>query len=363
MTTTLGILTFSNPMKSSYMTNIALHSLRYHVQVCTFSPANISLGKNEVFGYLFCRETLSWKKGRFPLPSFIYDRLYYPSPSQNKTYIEKMTWLKKHRHITFLGLGLPNKWEVFQKLQLKNELQPFFLPTKKYTLLHFTKMLSIYKEVILKPINGSQGFGIIKVKQSSIYDDLHGVEVTKDGEHREKFSSLLLFDDWIKAKKATFLIQPFLTLLTNNQQPFDLRVLLQKGEDGEWLERFRAIRHGGVGKITANLATGGAIIPYKEWKKELSLEQENELKSIVSRLVSNLSMELDKKFHPLFEIGIDIAIDCNLNPWILDINSKPGHKMIEMTANEQIKQQTYEAPARYCVFLKSKRVARNGVKN
>ncbi|MDX5476550.1 MAG: YheC/YheD family protein [Bacillaceae bacterium] len=349
MTTTLGILTFSNPIKSSYMTNIALHSLRYDVQACTFSPANISLGKNEVFGYLFCRVTLSWKKGRFPLPSFIYDRLYYPSPSQNKTYIEKMTWLKKHRHITFLGLGLPNKWEVFQKLQLKNELQPFFLPTKKYTLLHFTKMLSTYKEVLLKPINGSQGVGIIKVNQS-----LDCVEVSRDGEHRVTFNSLLLFHDWIMAKETPFILQPFLTLLTNNQQPFDLRILLQKGEDGEWLERFRAIRHGGVGNITANLATGGAILQYEDWIKQFSYEERNKFETIVSLLVSNLSKELDKKFHPLFEIGVDIAIDCNLNPWILDINSKPGHKMIEMTANKQIKQQTYEAPARYCVFLKSR---------
>ena len=358
MTTTLGILSFSNPMKSSYMTNIALHSLRYHVQVCTFSPANIFLGKNEVFGFLFCKDTRSWIKGRFPLPSFIYDRLYYSSPSQSRSYVEKIQWLKKHRSITFLGCGLPNKWEVFQKLQLEKDVQPFFLPTKKYTLSHFKKMTLTYKEVILKPVNGSQGLGIIKVNQS-----LECVEVTKDGEHCVKFTSLLPFNDWIKTKKASFILQPFLSLLTVNQEPFDIRILLQKGSNGEWLDRYRAIRHGEVGKITANLATGGAIRQYEDWIKQFSQADRNELEATITRLVRDLSKELDKKFHPLFEIGVDIAIDCNLNPWILDINSKPGHKMIEMTANEQIKQQTYEAPARYCVFFKSKRVARNGVKN
>ena len=358
MTTTLGILTFSNPMKSSYMTNIAVHSLRYHVQVCAFSPANIFLGKSEVFGFLFCKNTRSWKKAHFPLPPFIYDRLYYPSPSQSKSYVEKIQWLKKHRAITFLGFGLPNKLEVFQKLQLKKELQPFFLPTNKYTLSSFKKMISTCKEVLLKPINGSQGIGIIKVNRS-----LECVEVTKDGEHHATFTSLILFHDWIMAKETTFILQPFLKLHTANQEPYDLRVLLQKGKNGEWVDRFRAIRHGGVGKITANLATGGAILQYKEWLEQFSNEEQHELEATITRLVRNLSKEIDKKFHPLFEIGVDIAIDCNLNPWILDINSKPGHKMIEMTANEQIKQQTYASPARYCVFLKSKRVARNGVKN
>ncbi|WP_096155269.1 MULTISPECIES: YheC/YheD family endospore coat-associated protein [Bacillus] len=355
MTITLGILTFSNPTKSSYMTNIAIHSIKYDVQVYSFSPAKIFLGKNEVFGYLFCRETRSWKKSQFPLPSFIYDRLYYPSSLQSKSYIEKITWLKNNRNITFLGCGLPNKWDVIQQLHSDEELQPYFLPTRSYTISTFKKMVSMYKEVILKPINGSQGFGIIKAKQSS-HDGLDCMEVTRDGERHFTFHTLQKFNKWIQSKETNFIIQPFLSLLTAKKEPFDLRILLQKGSDGEWLERFKAIRHGRVGKITANLATGGEIVTYKEWIKKFSTIEQIALEETISYLVETLVNTLDKKFHPLFEIGLDLAIDCNLKPWILDINSKPGHKMIEITASEQIKQQTYEAPARYSVFLKNKSV-------
>nr|WP_233896682.1 YheC/YheD family protein [Heyndrickxia coagulans] len=59
---------------------------------------------------------------------------------------------------------------------------------------------------------------------------------------------------------------------------------------------------------------------------------------------------LEETFQPLFELGIDLLIAGDQSIWILDINSKPGRKMVSLLHPEKTGQMA-EAPLAYCRHL------------
>ena len=114
-------------------------------------------------------------------------------------------------------------------------------------------------------------------------------------------------------------------------QPFDIRILLQKKMDGEWSELGRGVRRGNTGGILSNLSAGGSVLPYTDWSSSLPTNTREYIDQELAYILTHLPPLLENAFLPLFELGIDIGIAKNGSIWILDINSKPGRKVLLQT--------------------------------
>ncbi|RLQ97315.1 YheC/YheD family endospore coat-associated protein [Falsibacillus albus] len=347
----LGIITLTPDQPSSYFNELAGLSPDSGVSVYLFSPLHIQPGSENVSGYRFHQGTNQWIHDSFSIPSFLYDRCLYGETKESKDAKAIVSWLKAREDITFLGYGLPNKWSLYEKLIPASDISPYLPITRKVSSPEQIVDAAIkYKEVIIKPINGAHGFAVYLIE----YDQhILTIKTTKNGKLVSRtvsdpkdaipfFEKLLL--------KHIFILQPRLNNLNESGHPFDLRVFLQKDENGKWMERARGIRTGQKDGILTNLSAGADIISFEEWKNSVSNYNIPFIDNEINEVLDKLPHILEKQFYPLFELGIDLIIAKDHSIWIIDMNSKPGRKLVAMT-NPQELETLYKAPLSYCKFL------------
>ncbi|WP_442599047.1 YheC/YheD family endospore coat-associated protein [Neobacillus sp. D3-1R] len=343
---TFGILT-TKDTEIHYFTEIAKRASHVGMTCCRFFPIDIDPISQEVTGQMFNSENNKWEHSVFPIPKILYDRCFYSRDSLSQKCIPIVSWLKSREDIYFLGYGLPNKLELYHVLN-QSSLSPYLPPSKPIKLpTDVIKELQTVEKIVLKPIAGSQGNGIFLIEAGP--QKLISVKTFNRRKHiYREFTQSTIFLSWMDTllSKMDYFMQPYLELTNKLGEPFDVRALLQKQENGEWTERGRGIRVGHKDGILSNISAGGYIREYEPWIKQLfstSFEYiDNELNDILFKLPSIL----ENTFMPLFELGIDIGIAKNGGIWILDINSKPGRKVIQETSpgkNDEL----YYAPLLY----------------
>lgn len=346
-----GFLTLYKHQEEEYITEIAKHAKDFGIEVYRFTPTSIKPTTELIDGYFFNDENQTWEKRTFPVPQFLYDRCFYQMDDISKKSFPIVNWLKNNPNTIFIGHGLPNKWHIYEQLSSDSILKHYIPKTIKATTAHDILMaLKKDKKILLKPDNGTQGKGIIAVltiKEKFILKNHKNQEIiSKQISSKDEF--ILFMNKLIQAQN--YLLQPLLPLIDENNCAFDLRILLQKDMTGKWIEQGRGIRKNRHGHFISNVYGGGEIIPFNKWNQSRSKLQQAILHDELSTILTRLPYVLETKFSPLFEIGIDIGIDQDDKVWILDVNSKPGRKVILQT-NPNKQTVLYQAPLRYCLHL------------
>lgn len=343
---TLGFMTLSSESENGYLTEIAKRAALQEMECVRFIPSQLHPTTHLVKGKKFDASSECWTESEFPLPTLIYDRCFYGNDEHSKQCMPIVSWLKSREDIQFLGYGLPNKLELHQVLQ-SSLLAPYLPESKPVTeantvLTELTK----HKKLILKPINGSQGYGIYYVKKNQ---KTYHVKTEK----QKKIISRIFPNEeklvtWLESllHQLPYLVQPYLELTNNELQPFDIRLLLQKDQKGTWVERGKGIRTGLTGGILSNLSSGGFVTDFDTWSQTLPPSTKAYIISELDYIQTHLTGLLETEFLPLFELGVDIGIAKNGSLWILDVNSKPGRKVI-LSTTPDLQETLYLAPILY----------------
>ncbi|MBA9025290.1 YheC/YheD family endospore coat-associated protein [Peribacillus huizhouensis] len=345
----LGIMLSELSKEQRYSTEIAKRASKNNLKVFRFKSSSIDIANKTLQGESYNPQANLWEPEKFPIPTFIYDRSFHGLIRDDQIARKKITWLKEQAQ--FLGHGLPSKWQVYSELKDLPLLQAYLPQTSQATDAEtIWNHLHKNEQILLKPLFGSRGIGIYLLSK---VEDGTLVTMTKQEKRYERnFKSKQQLLRWIESllKKFQFLIQPYLPLFNLENEPFDLRILLQKDANNQWVEQGRGIRQGNKGCITSNLATGGKIITYEKFINQIDNPHKKYIELTIGHLLRTLPEELESRFQPLFELGIDLGIDQKNRVWILDINSKPGRKIIE-TLQPEKKDVLYEAPIAYCKYL------------
>lgn len=329
----LGILVLNLEQEAEYFNQLGVYAKKFDFHLYLFTPDSYSLVTNTILGKKFISE-YNWLDDTFNLPEYIYDRCFYPSTIFKNYYAPMVQALKESNQTIFIGHGLPGKLFVYQELVKNPTLQNFLPETEKLSgLAQLHHFIERFKTVIIKPIEGSQGKGIYRIKEF------------------EKVPSGII-------KQGTHLIQPYLSLEVDNQ-PFDIRILLQKNQHREWIEQGRGVRVGKPEALLSNLHAGGHVVDYTSWINKHFVDKKQQINQNIEEIIKALPAVLDEKFPPLFEIGLDIGLDQNGHVWILEVNSKPGHQVLEFFNNHKM----YEAPFLYCTYLSNIKEGKNNGKN
>jgi hypothetical protein len=262
-----------------------------------------------------------------------------------------MHWLKRRPDLVFLGYGFPGKWDVYEKMIEHPLLSPYVPQTAR--LQSADDILRIIRRgqaVICKPEHGAGGRGIYviqKAERKLHIRDASGqtTALIEQKSKLEQWTATLLQHD-------SYLIQPFLPLQTKANEPFDVRFLFQKDGTGKWIERCRAVRVGRPGTFIANVHAGANVFDFSEWLRSFPASKHVLIIDGIETIMRALPSYVDEQFGPLFELGIDIGITKEGAVWIIDVNSKPGRKIVA-TIHPDKKDDVYEAPLQYCLFLAS----------
>ncbi|MEI2367036.1 MULTISPECIES: YheC/YheD family endospore coat-associated protein [Niallia] len=343
-----GIMSLSLDHENHYIHQIAKYGRDFGFTIYHFVPSTYHPFTHTVKGKQYIPDSDSWIEAEFPVPSILYDRCFYHDDSHSIQCKNIIQWLKKQPTITFLGNGLPNKWKLYQIL-CESELSAYIPET---FLLQSAKQINFQhlNPVIIKPINGSQGNGLYFIRKQN-----NEILVRTDKKEKtiEKiFSDRVTFNKWLDQllNRNAYIMQAHLPLANKEDQPFDIRAFLQKNPNEEWNIIEKGVRIGEKGRIISNLSAGASIFPFEDWFQTAHFPLKGFLKQEMEEILTLLPSILENSFSALFEIGVDIGISPNGSLWILDVNSKPGRKVI-MTAYPHLCEKLYKAPILYAAKL------------
>jgi hypothetical protein len=203
---------------------------------------------------------------------------------------------------------------LFQNKNIKSFIPEAYLANRKTIGLLFVNNKSIY----LKPNNGTGGFGIYKITK------LNQGYFLQSGLQSRSFKTLEQLMGHLSNtfSKKRYLAQKGINLLKYQNRSFDIRVMVQKNNHNQWETTGIVGRLAKPKKIVTNYHNGGTPLPL-EGLLNPHLRNKKEYIKGISELGVNVSKYMSKYFSKYRAFGVDVAIDSQHKPWILEVNTRP----------------------------------------
>jgi len=337
MITTLkiGILTLKNNKKNYFaeqdlFRDMIIYAANKHVEIYCLTPDSL-INKKEFTGYLI--QDNKWIEVKVPYPDIIIDRARYNPSTPYTLYQAKL----KELPVKWTNHVIGNKWQIYNLLA-NSSVSSYLPPTQIYTnIATFKNFLTLYQTIYFKPIFGTGGKNILKIVEEKDSWIVKGVTEKRQKVEKQfwQISELSQFlDSW--ANSEPFIMQKGLDLTDKKGQITDYRILIQK-VNNQWLATAYGARISQVNSIVSNLHAGGKIEGlYTNLQKKFGEKNKNIAKEIFQVSIK-IGRILEEKYGRLIELGLDFGVDASRKIWLIEVNSKPGHKLFTKIDNEMYK--------------------------
>ncbi|MBJ6362278.1 YheC/YheD family protein [Paenibacillus sp. GCM10012307] len=218
-----------------------------------------------------------------------------------------------------IGRQLASKWAKTSALLSHPRIAPHIPPTRMYTKENLRSMLSSYGMVVIKPVRGAGGHGVIKVSRTQ-----GGYSYTYYS-HRKSFSSFEALTSSLASTKKNrkYLIQRGIHLATISGRPIDYRVKNVKTGEG-WAIRSMVGRLARQGLFVTNLCRGGTRLTAAQGiRGSLSAGLVKRKKREMRELTRISTQVLESRYPGIGQLGFDYGLDKNGKIWIFEVNTRP----------------------------------------
>ncbi|MEK5060439.1 YheC/YheD family protein [Paenibacillus shunpengii] len=355
---TLGVLVNERkgtpPFADEYFCRrLCQEGVNFGMNVVVLTPRSSEPDGNYL-GYQYIKG--NWTLLPVEQPDLIYDRCLSPVPGIFRRRLNKASKSASHK-VRYLSRGLPGKWHVYNSLRLNALLKDHLPDTAVYTNVEQLKqwLIRYPQGVFLKPQAGTHGKRTVLVRRQPENGKLI-IQGRNSSNHmfNKRFTNHELGLSQLHRilSTRTFIIQPFLSLMNQEEKPFDLRVLVQKNGRGKWSLSGQAIREGGHGSLTSNLHGGGTALDCRSFlETEYGKDQAEFIINKAAELSAVIPVVLEGRFGRLSELGIDYGIDRDGKLWIIEVNSKPGRSSFLLAGDMESTSLAYNRPLEYARYL------------
>ncbi|MCJ8009855.1 YheC/YheD family protein [Lederbergia wuyishanensis] len=233
-----------------------------------------------------------------------------------------------------------SKWNQKNTLSRVDALLPIIPKTDLLTKVTFYDYIKRYKQVILKPTDGQEGKGIVKI---TVLDDVTFEVHT--GRKKIIKTSIEETYDYLQShffNKKYYLIQETLPLATINNCPFDIRVIVQKNH-ASWKVTGIVVKVVSKEFFITNVAEKILTLDEAISVSSISHINTNSLKRKISEICISASRQLNKDKKNIKIIGFDIGLTNQGDIWIIEANFAPDLAMFYRLEDKTIYRNIYES--------------------
>lgn len=268
----------------------------------------------------------NWQEGRFPVPDAVYNRIGSRNFETAKPFKQFSAFLQEN-HIPYFNDSFLDKWEIHNTLIGFPEMLPYLPNTILFDDYDsFVEKLTVNNSIFIKPVSGSQGRQILRIKTLNDKYIVSYSSFSKDVTSTFRSSYLLYERLCERLNHQPFIVQQGLDLIHIDERPLDFRILCVKSSEKKWKIISSVARISPKENFVSNLAKGG------EQKRPLDVLTtlfDEKLALQYLKLMRELAIEtaslVSESFDGIFaELGIDIALDKEGQLWIIEVNSKPS---------------------------------------
>lgn len=321
-----------------------------------FSPRDVRWQQGRINGYVMSSsgKGRTWRRLAFPLPDVVYDRIQTRRAEAGPGYATFRRRLRTHVRAWFNEHGFFDKWRLHALLWENERLRPLLPETRRYLGVGDVEhMLQSYPRAYVKPVAGSLGLGIMRVRRSAG----SGLAVTYEvGEraitrHRKSAAGLhRLMSHMIRGQP--YIVQQGLPLATWHGRPFDVRILVQRTAGGEWAVTKMFARVAALGGITSNLTRGAEACNIHLLLRSVFGRRRGQLYRQLHAAGLHCAEEIAATLPGLVgELGLDLGLSRNGRIWLIEANSKPFLQMTRESGSARTLALSVRRPLQFAKHL------------
>jgi hypothetical protein len=218
------------------------------------------------------------------------------------------------------GRQLASKWAKTAALLSHSQIAPHIPQTRMFSKENLRMMLSRHGMVVVKPVCGAGGHGVIKVTRvGSGYKHTY----YSKSKHFAGFDALYRSVNAMRGGRR-YLIQKGIRLATIGGRPIDYRVKHVKQADGSWAITAIVGRLARRGLFVTNLCRGGRQLSGAEGiRRSFSAKAVASKKQQMRRLTKLSTQVLESRYPGIGRLGFDYGIDKRGKIWIFEVNTRP----------------------------------------
>lgn len=239
-----------------------------------------------------------------------------------------------------LSPDIGDKWNIY-KLLIDAGLGdhvPWTRPVDSVR--ELARALRRFGTVFAKPRRGSRGEGLILLSEEG--GRFRWYRYGRR-EQRGVWNGAPTRAQWLDvAGRQPYLIQQAMDTLHLDGRPVDFRWLVQRDGRGIWSETAAAARCGLETPGPTNLSRGGAVRPARDVLDPEDAESGRQLALAAADVVG-------KVYPTLAELGIDMLLDVGRRWWILDINPRPGRRILRLI-DPELRELSIQKPLEYVKY-------------
>jgi glutathione synthase/RimK-type ligase-like ATP-grasp enzyme len=245
-----------------------------------------------------------------------------------------------------------SKWEKTNVLLHSAALREYIPATKLFGHENLLLMLTEYGMVYVKPVNGTFGKGVMRVEK--LRSPSKGYKYQLNTTIRTFPTFELLHQSLVKKINGRrYLVQRGIDLLRHKKRRFDIRVMIQRNNNNHWEATGIIGRLAHPAKIVTNYHNGGTPMSFESLMSTHQSPTQKMVYAIRLKQISlDIAKELEKHYPGIKELGIDIAIDQQMRPWILEVNTKPDAFIFRKLEDKTIFRKIYQYAVSYGRYKK-----------
>jgi len=209
--------------------------------------------------------------------------------------------------------------------------------TRLLTRTRLRRMLRKYRTVYVKPVKGSQGQGVMRAERIG-----SGGKSSYRYQLGKKPRTFATFDPCYRSimrskLRGQYLVQQGIPLLTYRNRRFDVRIMVQRTDKLPWRTTGYIGRLGHPARIVTNYHSEGTPLPLEKLLSPyMSGTAKKRYIAKLSRLGLGMSKHLGGKYSNIREIGVDLGIDRQLRPWMIEVNTAPDPYIFKVLKNKDM---------------------------